>query len=177
MEKIDVIIAMNIAFIVNAAMVIVAAAIFYKQGILVNSIEVAHESLTPLLGSLSSQAFAIALLASGFSSSAVGAMAGESVMDGFINIKISTNKKRLITMVPSMLILLVGFNPMNALLLSQVVLSFALPMAIIPLLIITSKENIMGKFVNNKITNILGIIIASLIIGLNIVLLITTFIN
>ena len=177
MEKIDVIIAMNIAFIVNAAMVIVAAAIFYKQGILVNSIEVAHESLTPLLGSLSSQAFAIALLASGFSSSAVGAMAGESVMDGFINIKISTNKKRLITMVPSMLILLVGFNPMNALLLSQVILSFALPMAIIPLLIITSKENIMGKFVNNKITNILGIIIASLIIGLNILLLITTFIN
>lgn len=76
-----------------------------------------------------------------------------------------------------MLILLVGFNPMNALLLSQVILSFALPMAIIPLLIITSKENIMGKFVNNKITNILGIIIASLIIGLNILLLITTFIN
>ena len=177
MEKIDVIIAMNIAFVVNAAMVIVAAAIFYKQGIIVNTIEIAHESLTPLLGKLSSQAFAIALLASGFSSSAVGAMAGESVMDGFINVKICTNKKRLITMIPSMLVLLVGVNPMNALLLSQVVLSFALPMAIVPLLLITSKKDIMGRFVNDKFTNLLGIIIATLIIGLNIVLLVSTFIN
>ena len=177
MEKIDVIIAMNIAFIVNAAMVIVAAAIFYKQGIVVDSIEIAHESLTPLLGKISSQAFAIALLASGFSSSAVGALAGESVMDGFINIKISTNKKRLITMIPSMLVLLIGINPMKALLLSQVCLSFALPMAIIPLLIITSKKELMGKFVNTKLINILGFIIATIIIVLNMVLLYTTFIH
>ena len=177
MEKLDVIIAMNIAFIVNAAMVIVAAAIFYKQGIVVDSIEIAHESLTPLLGKISSQAFAIALLASGFSSSAVGALAGESVMDGFINIKISTNKKRLITMIPSMLVLLIGINPMKALLLSQVCLSFALPMAIIPLLIITSKKELMGKFVNTKLINILGFIIATIIIVLNMVLLYTTFIH
>jgi manganese transport protein len=176
MEKIDIIIAMNIAFIVNAAMVIVSAAVFYKQGIIVDTIEKAHISLEPLLGSLSSGAFAIALLASGFSSSAVGTMAGESVMDGFINVKLSNNIKRLITMIPAMLIIVLGVNPMKALLLSQVSLSFALPMAIIPLLIITSKKSIMKEFVNSKIISIIGIVIASIIILLNFLLLILTFI-
>ncbi len=176
MEKIDIIIAMNIAFIVNAAMVIVSAAVFYKQGIIVDTIEKAHISLEPLLGSLSSGAFAIALLASGFSSSAVGTMAGESVMDGFINVKLSNNIKRLITMIPAMLIIVLGVNPMKALLLSQVSLSFALPMAIIPLLIITSKKDIMKEFVNSKIISIIGIVIASIIILLNFLLLILTFI-
>jgi manganese transport protein len=150
MEKIDIIIAMNIAFIVNTAMVIVSAAVFYKQGIVVDTIEQAHISLEPLLGSLSSGAFAIALLASGFSSSAVGTMAGESVMDGFINVKLSNNLKRLITMLPAMLIIVIGVNPMKALLLSQVSLSFALPMAIIPLLLITSRKDIMKEFVNSS---------------------------
>jgi len=176
MEKIDIIIAMNIAFIVNAAMVIVSAAVFYKQGIIVDTIEKAHISLEPLLGSLSSRAFAIALLASGFSSSAVGTMAGESVMDGFINIKLSNNIKRLITMIPAMLIIVIGVNPMKALLLSQVSLSFALPMAIIPLLIITSKKDIMKEFVNSKLVIIIGTIIASVIILLNMLLLLLTFI-
>lgn len=176
MEKIDVIIAMNIAFIVNAAMVIVSAAVFYKQGVAVDTIEIAHKSLEPLLGKLSSGAFAIALLASGFSSAAVGAMAGESVMEGFINLKIKTNLKRLITMLPSVLILIIGINPMKALLISQVCLSFTLPMAIIPLLIITGKKQIMGTFVNSKLTNIIGIIVASIVLILNFVLLIMTFI-
>lgn len=176
MEKIDIIIAMNIAFIVNAAMVIVSAAVFYKQGIVVDTIEQAHISLEPLLGSLSSGAFAIALLASGFSSSAVGTMAGESVMDGFINVKLSNNLKRLITMLPAMLIIVIGVNPMKALLLSQVSLSFALPMAIIPLLIITSRKDIMKEFVNSKLIIIIGIIIASIIILLNFLLLLLTFV-
>src|SRR5574344_403614 len=95
MEKIDVFLAMNIAFIVNAAMVIVSAAVFYKSGVAVDTIELAHKSLTPLLGNLSSFFFAISLIASGFSSSAVGTMAGESVMDGFLNIKIKPNIKKL----------------------------------------------------------------------------------
>jgi manganese transport protein len=176
MEKIDVFVAMNLAFIVNAAMVIVSAAVFYKQGIIVDSIEIAHESLTPLLGKCSSAIFAIALLASGFSSASVGAMAGETVMDGFVNIKINLNLKRLITMIPSLLILLGGINPMKALLISQVVLSFALPLAIIPLLIITANKKIMGKFVNKPWVNILGIIIASIVIGLNLVLIVMNFI-
>lgn len=175
MEKIDIFIAMNIAFIVNAAMVIVSASVFHSQGIIVNSIEDAHKSLQPLLGSLSSGAFAIALLASGFSSSTVGAMAGETVMDGFVNVKLPQNLKRFITMAPAMIILIIGVNPMSALVLSQVCLSFALPVAIIPMLIITNNKEYMGSFVNKSLTKILGTIIASLIIMMNIVLLFLTF--
>ena len=177
MEKIDVVIAMNIAFIVNAAMVIVSASVFYKQGLVVDTIELAHQSLKPLLGNLSSLAFGIALLASGFSSSVVGTMAGESVMDGFINLKLSNNVKRLITMLPAILVIIIGVNPMQALLFSQVSLSLVLPMAIIPLLIITNKKEVMGVFTNKRMTKILGIMIALIIIGLNIVLIFTTLKN
>jgi manganese transport protein len=175
MEKIDVTIAMNIAFLVNASMVIVAAAVFFKGGIVVDSIEQAHKSLSPLLGSLSSGAFGMALLASGFSSSAVGAMAGETVMDGFVDIKIPVNIKRIVTMVPAMLIILLGINPMKALVLSQVCLSFALPAAIFPMIIITGKKEFMGEFANNALTKIVGWIIGTLIVGLNIILLYLTF--
>lgn len=175
MEKIDVIIAMNIAFIVNAAMVIVSASVFFSNGLMVDSIQVAHKSLEPLLGSLSSGAFGIALLASGLSSSAVGAMAGETVMDGFIDYKIPLNIRRFITMLPGAVFILIGVNPMKALLLSQVSLSFALPFAIIPMLIITNNKKIMGKFANKPIVKTAGIIITSVIVGLNVVLLYLTF--
>lgn len=175
MEKIDVTIAMNIAFLVNASMVIVSAAVFYNQGLAVDSIEQAHQSLTPLLGQLSSGAFAIALLASGFSSSAVGAMAGETVMDGFVDINIPLNTKRLVTMAPAMLVILAGINPMKALVISQVCLSFALPAAIIPMIIITGRKELMGDFVNTALTKAVGCLITSLIIGLNAVLLYLVF--
>jgi manganese transport protein len=175
MEKIDVTIAMNIAFIVNASMVIVAAAVFFKQGLSVDSIEQAHKSLSPLLGSLSSGAFGLALLASGFSSSAVGAMAGETVMDGFVDIKVPLNIKRIITMAPAMMIILLGINPMKALVLSQVCLSFALPAAVIPMMMITGKKELMGDFVNNTFTKLIGWLIAATIVGLNMVLLYLTF--
>jgi manganese transport protein len=175
MEKIDVVIAMNIAFVVNAAMVIVSAAVFFRQGMIVDSIEQAHRSLEPLLGQLSSAAFGIALLASGFSSSVVGTMAGESLMDGFVNVKIPVNVRRLITMLPAMLIVVIGVNPMQALILSQVSLSFALPFAIIPLLLITNRKDIMGTFANNPATKTIGLVIAGLIIALNAVLLYLTF--
>ncbi len=175
MEKIDVVIAMNIAFVVNAAMVIVSASVFFSSGLTVDSIEVAHKSLEPLLGSLSSGAFGIALLASGLSSSAVGAMAGETVMDGFIDYKIPLNIRRFITMLPGAVFILIGVNPMKALLLSQVSLSFALPFAIIPMLIITNNKKIMGKFANKPIVKTAGILITSVIVGLNIVLLYLTF--
>ncbi|SNX54020.1 manganese transport protein [Thermoanaerobacterium sp. RBIITD] len=174
MEKIDILIAMNIAFIVNVAMVIVSAAVFFKEGLIVNTIEEAHRSLEPLLGTLSSVAFAIALLASGFSSSAVGAMAGETVMDGFINIKFPPNIKRLVTIIPAMLVICSGINPMKALVISQVSLSFALPFAIIPMIIITGRREHMGDFVNKFITNIIGWFISSLIITLNVVLIYMT---
>lgn len=175
MEKIDIVIAMNIAFIVNAAMVIVSAAVFFNQGISVDSIEQAHKSLSPLLGAMSSGAFAIALLASGFSSSAVGTMAGETVLDGFVDLKIPSNIKKLITMLPAMIIIGIGVNPMKALIISQVCLSFALPVAIIPMMIITSRKDLMGAFVNKPITKIIGWIITTVIIGLNTILLYLTF--
>jgi manganese transport protein len=104
-------------------------------------------------------------------------MAGESVMDGFINIKLSNNVKRLITMLPAILIIIIGVNPMQALLFSQVSLSLVLPMAIIPLLLITNKKEVMGIFVNNRMTKIFGIMIALIIIGLNFVLIFTTLKN
>jgi manganese transport protein len=175
MEKIDVVIAMNIAFIVNAAMVVVSASVFFSRGMIVDTIESAHRSLEPLLGALSSGAFGIALLASGFSSSSVGAMAGETVMDGFVNFKLPVNLRRTITMLPGIIVILVGVNPMKALVLSQVSLSFALPVAIIPMLIITSKKEYMNRFVNKKWVNVIGTIIVSLIILFNMTLLYYTF--
>lgn len=175
MEKIDVTIAMNIAFVVNAAMVVVSAAVFFRSGIIVDSIEQAHYSLQPLLGALSSGVFGIALLASGLSSSAVGAMAGESMMDGFVGLKINQTLKRLIVMAPGMAIIIIGVNPMKALVLSQVMLSFALPAAIIPLIIISSDRQIMGIFANNRATKVIGWLIAVTIIVLNVVLLCLTF--
>ncbi|MGE5474924.1 MAG: Nramp family divalent metal transporter [Ignavibacteriales bacterium] len=177
MEKIDIAIAMNISFVVNAAMVIVSAAVFFRNGVVVNTIEQAHGSLSPLLGALSSGAFGIALLASGLSSSAVGTMAGQTIMQGFVGLNISDNLTRIVTMVPGMLIIVLGINPMTALLFSQVVLSFVLPMAIIPMLIITGRKELMGEFVNKKVTNVIGWIITGMIISLNIVLLYLTFVG
>ena len=175
MERIDIIIAMNIAFLVNASMVVVSAAVFYSQGIQVDSIEQAHRSLAPLLGSLSSGAFGLALLASGLSSSTVGAMAGETIMDGFVGIKIPLTLRRLITMAPGMIIICMGVNPMKALVLSQVTLSFALPFAIIPMLLIANRKNIMGAMVNKPLTKIIGWFIAVIIISFNAMLLYLTF--
>ncbi|MPM06700.1 Divalent metal cation transporter MntH [bioreactor metagenome] len=171
MEKLDIVIAMNIAFVVNAAMVVVSASVFFSRGMIVDSIELAHKSLEPLLGSLSSGAFGIALLASGFSSSSVGAMAGETVMDGFVDFKLPVNLRRVLTMLPGVIVIWLGVNPMKALVLSQVSLSFALPAAIIPMLYITSKRKYMGELANKKWVNAIGILIVSMIIIFNAVLL------
>lgn len=175
MERLDIIIAMNIAFIINAAMVIVSASVFYRNHMAVDTIEMAHKSLEPLLGSLSSGAFGIALLASGLSSSAVGTMAGQTIMKGFVGLNIPDNVTRLVTMAPAMLLLVIGVNPMQVLVLSQVVLSFALPLAIIPMLLIARRKDLMGALVNKSATDVFGWIIAGVIIGLNAVLLFLTF--
>jgi manganese transport protein len=171
MEKMDIAIAMNIAFIVNAAMVVVSASVFFSRGLMVDSIELAHKSLEPLLGALSSGAFGIALLASGFSSSSVGAMAGETIMDGFVDVKLPVLARRIITMLPGIIVILAGINPMKALLLSQVSLSFALPVAIIPMLLITGKKKYMNELVNKRWVNIIGTVIVAMIVLLNAVLL------
>lgn len=175
MEKIDIAVAMNVAFIVNAAMVVVSAAVFHSRGIAVDTIEQAHRSLEPLMGSLSSGAFGIALLASGLSSSAVGTMAGQTIMKGFNGLNIPVNLLRIITMAPAMLIIALGVNPMKALVLSQVTLSFTLPLAIIPMMLITKRKDLMGALANKPVTNIVGWTITGVIIGMNALLLFLTF--
>ena len=175
LERIDITLAMNIAFIINAAMVIVSAAVFYRNGMAVETIEQAHQSLSPLLGAASSGAFGLALIASGLSSSVVGTMAGTTIMQGFVGLKISDNITRLVTMLPAMLIIILGINPMRALVFSQVALSFILPAAIIPMLIITRRKDLMGVLVNKPITNVAGWIIAGVIIAANAILLFLTF--
>lgn len=175
MEKIDIAIAMNIAFIVNAAMVVVSAAVFYKNGIIVDSIQQAHKSLQPLIGPLSSGIFGVALLAAGLSSSAVGTLAGQTIMKGFVNLSIPVNLRRLITMIPALIIISIGLNPMYALVLSQVVLSFILPFPIIQMLIISKREDLMGALVNKRVIRLMGIFIASVIIILNTILIYFTF--
>ena len=174
MERLDITIAMNIAFIINAAMVVVSAAVFYRNGMVVETIEQAHESLKPLLGAASSGAFGLALIASGLSSSAVGTMAGQTIMQGFVGIRISDNVTRLITMIPGMVIILVGVNAMTALVISQVTLSFILPVAVIPMLLITARKDLMGSLVNKPVTTVVGWIIAGVIIAANAVLVCLT---
>lgn len=175
MEKIDIAIAMNIAFFVNAAMVVVSAAVFFANGVQVDTMQQAHKSLEPLLGPLSGGAFGIALLASGLSSSAVGTMAGQTIMKGFVSISIPVNLRRLITMTPALVIIALGVNPMDTLVLSQVVLSFILPVPIIQMLIITGRKDLMGEFVNKRWVQVLGTVIAGVIVSLNAVLLFLTF--
>ncbi len=174
MEKLDIAIAMNIAFLVNAAMVVVSAAVFFRNGIAADTMQQAHKSLEPLLGSLSSGAFGIALLASGLSSSAVGTLAGQTIMKGFVSLSLPINLRRLITMLPALSIIALGINPMTALVVSQIALSFILPFPILQMLWITGKKQWMGSFVNPKWVQLLGVLIAAVILSLNAVLLYLT---
>lgn len=175
MAKLDVFVAMNMAFVVNAAMVIVSAAVFNGNGLEVDSIEAAYSTLKPLLGDMAAGAFGMALLASGLSSATVGTMAGEVILGGFVGFDIPASVRRLVTMLPGMAILMSGLNPMDALIYSQVALSFALPAAIIPLMIVTSRADIMGQFKNGRLTNIAGWAIAGIILTMNAVLLYLLF--
>jgi len=175
MAKADVFFAMNMAFIVNAAMVIVSAAVFNGNGLSVDSIEAAYMTLQPLMGNMAAGVFGLALLASGLSSATVGTMAGEVILNGFVGFDIPISIRRLITMLPGMAILIAGINPMTALITSQVVLSFALPAAVIPLMLISNKAAIMGRFKNSPTTNIMGWLIVSMILAMNILLLYLLF--
>ena len=175
MAKMDVFFAMNMAFVVNAAMVVVSAAVFNSNGLSVDSIEGAYMTLQPLMGTMAAGAFGLALLASGLSSSAVGTMAGEVILNGFVGFDIPISLRRLITMLPGMAILMAGINPMSALIASQVVLSFALPAAIIPLMIVSNQSHIMGRFKNSILTNMAGWVIVAMILAMNVVLLYLTF--
>jgi manganese transport protein len=174
-ELIDVLAAMNGAWLVNSAMIVMAAAVFYHVGRPVLTIEQAHETLKPLLGKLSAATFAVALLCSGLSSSTVGTMAGQVIIEGFLNIRFSIFWRRLITMIPAIVVIAVGLDPLKVLVLSQVVLSFTLPFALIPLVVLTRRPGLMGDLVNRQLTDWLAYATVGIIIALNGLLLYQTF--
>ncbi|MGG1679968.1 Nramp family divalent metal transporter [Neobacillus sp. NRS-1170] len=176
-EFVDVIIAMIIAGGINASMLIVSAALFNKNGLNVSDLEVAFNEFGNILGPFVAICFGIGLLSAGLSSSSVGTMSGDIIMQGFIKRRIPIYLRRFITMVPPLGIILMGINPSKALVISQVVLSFGIAFALIPLIMFTSNKKLMGKLVNHSITSICAWIIALLIITLNLFLLYHTFIN
>ena len=175
-ELIDVFIAMGLAGLINMAMLIMAASTFFNNGLTeIGTIEEAHRTLQPLLGSAASWVFAVSLLASGLSSSSVGTMAGQVIMQGFLHFHIPAWVRRFVTMFPSLIVIFIGFDPTRTLVISQVVLSFGLPFAIIPLVMFTSRRDIMGTLVNQRITTIAASLAAALIIALNLFLLYQIF--
>lgn len=171
-EIVDVIVAMGGASLINMAMLIMAAATFHQQGLThIGSLEQAHLTLKPLLGSAAQWFFGISLLASGLSSSSVGTMAGQVIMQGFLHHKIAPWLRRLVTILPSLLVIGLGFDPTRTLIISQVVLSFALPFAVLPLILFTRRRDIMGQLVNHPITTLAACLAAGLILTLNVVLI------
>jgi manganese transport protein len=175
-ELIDVFIAMGLAGLINMAMLIMAASTFFNNGLTqIGTIEEAHRTLQPLLGSAASWVFAVSLLASGLSSSSVGTMAGQVIMQGFLHFHIPAWIRRFVTMFPSLIVIFIGWDPTRTLVISQVVLSFGLPFAIIPLVMFTSRRDIMGILVNQRITTIAASLAALLIILLNLFLLYQIF--
>jgi len=171
----DSVVALNGAFFVNAAILAMSAAVFSGGRLHEYSLESAHQTLTPLLGPLAGTAFAVALLASGLASSTTATMAGQVIMEGFIHRRINIWLRRAITMIPSLVIIGLGLNPLTILILSQVSLSFQLPFAMVPLVLFTSNREIMGEFTNQRITALLAWLTTVIILGLNILLLIQTF--
>ena len=175
-QRVDVTIAMSIAGVVNLSMLIVAAALFHTRGLTdIDTIEAAHGSFGDLVGPGAAIAFALALLASGFASSSVGTYAGQVVMQGFIDRTIPLMLRRLVTMTPALVVLAVGLNPTRSLVISQVVLSFGIPFALVPLVLLTRRADVMGDLVNRRLTTVLASVVAAMIIALNGFLLVQTF--
>ncbi|WP_213505986.1 Nramp family divalent metal transporter [Paenibacillus faecis] len=172
LEFIDIILAMIIAGAVNMAMVVVSAGLFFKNGMVVEDLDVAFRQFGQLSGPVTAISFGLGLLIAGLSSSSVGTMAGDVVMQGFINKRINLYLRRAITMVPPLAIIVSGVNPTDALVMSQVVLSFGIAFALIPLILFTANRDIMGGLVNRRFTTILGWMISALVVGLNLFLIV-----
>lgn len=171
-ERIDVVIAMAIAGLVNMSMLIVAAAVFHDRGLTeVADLDEVHALLDPLLGQGASLLFALALLASGLSSSSVGTLAGQVVMEGFLSRSIPLWLRRLITMAPALVVIAIGVNPTQALIASQVVLSFGIPFALIPLILASRDRALMGRFRLGVRGLAAAVVVAVLILALNAFLL------
>jgi manganese transport protein len=175
-QRVDVMIAMGVAGVINMSMLIIAASLFHGSGASdVDTIEGAHSAFGSMVGSEAALAFALALLASGFAASSVGTYAGQVVMQGFVNRTIPLALRRLVTMLPALIVLGVGLDPSRSLVISQVVLSFGIPFALIPLVMLTRRRDIMGSMVNKPVTTLLASVVAAMIIALNGFLLIQTF--
>ena len=172
-ERTDVIVALGLAGLINLSMLAVAAKLFHGSGLTgVATIPGAHTAFSHLVGGGAALAFAVALLASGASSSSVGTYAGQVVMGGFLNLNISLYVRRIVTMIPALVVLAIGVSPTSALVLSQVVLSFGIPFALIPLVLLTNRRDVMGVHVNRPLTAYTAWALVALITGLNVFLLV-----
>lgn len=177
-EVADITIALGAAGLINAAMLMMAAATFHRSGLTeIATLEGAHRTLEPLLGPAAGVIFAISLLAAGLASTTVGTMAGQVIMQGFLKRQIPVWLRRLVTIIPSLAVIGLGFEPTRTLVLSQVVLSFGLPFAVVPLVIFTARRSLMGELVNRRVTTILAWLVTGLIVILNIYLLYQTFLG
>jgi manganese transport protein len=170
----EVIIALAIAGLINMAMVMMASSAFHAGHPDVAQIETAYHTLTPLLGGAAAGVFLLSLVASGVSSSTVGTMAGQMIMQGFIGFRIPIWVRRLVTMAPAFVVVALGANATDALVMSQVVLSLALPLPMIALLVFTGRRDIMGAFANSRLTAALAIAGTAIVLALNVVLIVQT---
>ncbi|WP_373237607.1 Nramp family divalent metal transporter [Cohaesibacter celericrescens] len=171
----EVVIALAIAGMVNMAMVMMAASAFHQGHSEVAEIETAYHTLTPLLGAAAAGVFLISLIASGISSSVVGTMAGQMIMQGFLHFRVPLLLRRLVTMVPAFVVVAMGVNATQALVVSQVILSIALPVPMVALIIFTSRRDIMGDYASGKLTRLLAFLGATAVLSLNFVLLADVF--
>jgi manganese transport protein len=170
----EVVIALSMAGLVNMAMVMMASSAFHAGHPEVAEIETAYHTLTPLLGAWAAGIFLGSLVASGISASAVGTMAGQMIMQGFVGFRIPVWLRRLVTMLPAFVVVALGVNPTRALVISQVVLSIALPLPMISLIIFTSRTDVMGVFANGAVTRALAVVATAVVLGLNAVLIVQT---
>lgn len=166
-ELADILVAMNGAWLINSAVIVLAAATFFRHGAPIASLEEAYRTLSPLLGPVASGAFGLALLASGLASAAVGTLAGQVILAGFVGVRVGVFLRRLITMVPALAVILAGIDPSRALIFSQVILSFALPFALVPLFLLTRRRSLMGEHANARLTDVLAGAAIVVITGLN----------
>jgi manganese transport protein len=173
-SNIEVMVALAIAGLVNMAMVMMASSAFHAGHSDVAEIETAYRTLTPLLGSAAAVVFLVSLLASGVSSSTVGTMAGQMIMQGFVGFRIPVWVRRLVTMVPAFVVVGLGVNATHALVISQVVLSIALPLPMIALLMFTRRTDLMGAFANSRLTNVAALVGTAAVLVLNGVLIVQT---
>ena len=175
-SRVDVVVAMGLAGLVNLAMLVLAAQLFFGKDVAgVDTLEGVHRALGEVAGAPAALAFAVALLASGFASSGVGTYSGQVVMQGFLQRRIPLAVRRGVTMAPALVVLALGVDPTQALVLSQVVLSFGIPFALVPLVLLTHRKDVMGPLVNAPLTTAVACVVAALIVSLNVFLLYGTF--